>query len=263
MLTQPHSWFWRHGSHREGECRLFCMPCAGHGASMYYTWPDHLPGRVEVWALQPPGRENRLHEPAFTDVRALVREAAVAIERLLDDRPYALLGHSMGALIGFELARELRRRGRPLPRRLFVSGRPAPQAAPTGPIRHTLPNAAFVRSVQQLNAAMTNDREYLDAIRFMLPTLKADFTLCERYGYVEDRPLPCDLSVWGGDKDPETTVTQLTEWCEQTTATFSLQMFPGDHFFIKTARQEVLHRLAAELEPLIRPVPVAMCVGRR
>jgi medium-chain acyl-[acyl-carrier-protein] hydrolase len=263
MLTHRTSWFWRHGPQRDGECRLFCVPCAGHGASMYYTWPNHLPRQVEVWALQPPGREDRLHETAFDDVHALVREAASALEPMLDDRPFALAGHSMGALIGFELTRELRRRGLPLPRRLFVSGHAAPQSGVTGEIRHNLSDAAFVRSIQQMNGELTGDQEYLDAIRMMLPTLRADFTLCERYPYVEELPLPCDLCVWGGESDPETNVTQLAEWREQTTGKFSLRMFAGDHFFVKTARKAVLRVLAAELEPLVRPAPLAMCAGGR
>ncbi len=97
-------WFWRCGSHHHASLRLFCVPCAGHGASLYCAWPRYLPPDVEVWALQPPGRENRLDEPAFTEIAPLVDDAANAMSPLLD-RPYALVGHSMGALIAFELTR--------------------------------------------------------------------------------------------------------------------------------------------------------------
>jgi surfactin synthase thioesterase subunit len=224
---------------------------------MYCTWPERLPEGIEVWGLQPPGRENRLDEPAFADVRALVADAASALEPLLDDRPFAFVGHSMGALVAFELTRELRRRRRPLPRRLFVSGRPAPQARPTGPIRCRLPDPMFLSTVQQMNTALASDDEYLEAIRFMLPTLRADFTLCEQYEYVEEPPLPCDLSVWGGDTDPETTVVQLCEWREQTTGDFALRTFSGDHFFLMTQRKIVLRALADTLEPLLYGAPSA------
>lgn len=243
-------WLWS-GSPRDGDLRLFCVPCAGHGASMYRTWADGLPPEIEVWALQPPGRENRLEEAPFADVTALVRDAATALEALLDNRPFAIVGHSMGALIGFELARELRRKGRPQPCRLFLSGRSAPQAGVTGPRRHDLPDALFLRSVQQLNTALAQDDEYLDAIRFMLPTLRADFTMCECYTYVEEPALPCDLSVWGGEADMEAGIVQLAGWREHTTGHFALRMFPGDHFFLMAQKKAVLRVLAEELEPLL------------
>jgi len=216
---------------------------------MYSTWPDHLPRDVEAWALQPPGRENRLHEPAFDDLATLVRDALADVESLLDGRPFAIVGHSMGALIGFELTRELRRRGLQQPDCLYVSGHAAPHAGISGPIRHALPDAMFVSAIHDLNPALTGNEDYRDAIRFMLPTLRADFTLCERYRYVDDEPLACNLTVWGGLEDPETTLTQLVAWREQTTATFSLRMFPGDHFFLATQRRTVLRALTDGLEP--------------
>lgn len=244
-------WLWCLGSQPEAAIRVFCVPCAGHGASMYFSWPNQLPRQIEVWAIQPPGRENRLEEVPFADLRPLVSEAATALEPLLDGRPFAIVGHSMGALVGFELTRELRRRGRPLPHRLFVSGRGAPQQPSTGPIRYDLPDAAFLTTVQQLNTAMNGDGAYADAVRFMLPTLRADFTLCECYQYVDERPLPCDLTVWGGDEDAEAGLTQLVGWREQTTGSFSLNMFRGDHFFLMTQKAAVLAALAEELEPLL------------
>jgi medium-chain acyl-[acyl-carrier-protein] hydrolase len=244
-------WLWRYGSHRDGDVRVFCVPCAGHGASMFRTWADYLPRAFEVWALQLPGRENRLEEPAIGDLTTLVREVASALDPLIDDRPYAIVGHSLGALIGFEVARELRRRGRPLPWHLFASGHPAPQEGPPQTSRCHLPDAIFLRTVQQLNTTLAADEEYLDAMRFMLPTLRTDFTLCERYRYVDERPLSCPLTAWGGDHDPEATVVQLAGWREQTTAAFSLKMFPGDHFFPMTQRKVVLRTLVEAVEPLL------------
>ena len=244
-------WLWRHGSHRDGSFRLFCVPCAGHGASTYAAWAAHLPRGVELWALQPPGRENRFGEVPITDMTNMVSSAAGALDPLLGDRPFAIVGHSMGALIAFELTRELRRRRRPLPRHLFVSGYPAPQEGWIGPLRCHLPDPMFLSSVAQLNTNLAQDHDYLDAMRLMLPTLRADFTLCERYRYVDDEPLPCNLTAWGGEADVEAGLTQLVGWREQTSGAFSLKMFSGDHFFLWSHRQIVLCELSGALAPLI------------
>jgi surfactin synthase thioesterase subunit len=244
-------WLWRYGAQREGDVRVVCVPCAGHGASMYAGWVSQLPRGVELWALQPPGRENRLHENAIDDFATLVEASADALDHLLDDRPFVLVGHSMGALIAFELTRELRRRGRPLPRRLVVSGHPAPQTGLTRPPRCHLPDPMFLPSIRGLNAARAQDDEYMDVMRMMLPTLRADFALCERYVYRDQPLLPCDLSVWGGDDDPEAGLPLLLGWREQTTAEFSLRMFSGDHFFLMTQKRAVLHALTSALAPLV------------
>src|SRR4051794_36920377 len=98
--------------------RLFCLPHAGGGAAAFRRWADGMAAAVEVVAVQPPGRETRFREPPFTDWRSLVVSLADALPA---DRPFALFGHSLGALLAFELARELRRRGGPPPDHLFVA----------------------------------------------------------------------------------------------------------------------------------------------
>src|SRR5262245_6534617 len=123
--------------------RLFCFPYAGGGATIYNGWSGILPNQVEVCAVLLPGRGNRMMEPAVTEVGALVRALAEALENSLD-RPFAFFGHSMGALICFELARHLRERGGPRPVHLFVSGRHAPQLPNTQRIVHDLPEDEFL-----------------------------------------------------------------------------------------------------------------------
>src|SRR5689334_9327956 len=109
----------------QAQLRLFCLPYAGGGISIFRTWSQYLPPTIEVCAIQLPGRENRLREPAFTQITPLIQALDAALPSLLD-KPYALFGHSMGAIIAFELARLLLPRNTPL-RHLFVSGRIAPQ----------------------------------------------------------------------------------------------------------------------------------------
>src|SRR5689334_8070972 len=119
-------WFTSQRPNERARLRLFCFPYAGGGAEIYRLWPQNLPSEVEVCVAQLPGRGMRLREQPFTSLDALVETGTEAIAPLLD-KPFALFGHSMGAMISFELAQRLRERGGPQPAHLFVSGRRAPQ----------------------------------------------------------------------------------------------------------------------------------------
>ena len=130
--------------------RLFCFPYAGGSALIYRDWPAKLPAEIEVCPAQLPGRGNRRHEPCYTNLRRLAEGAATAIVPYLD-RPFAFFGHSMGALVGFEVARELRRRGAPVPVHLLVSGRAGPQVPKRTPITYNLPEPLFIERLRQLN----------------------------------------------------------------------------------------------------------------
>src|SRR5215213_1931004 len=115
-------WFMSQRPNPRARLRLFCFPYAGGGAAIYRLWPQNLPSEVEVCGAHLPGRGTRLREQPFTGLDALVDAAAEAIAPSLD-KPFALFGHSMGAMISFELARRLCDQGRPQPTHLFVSGR--------------------------------------------------------------------------------------------------------------------------------------------
>src|SRR5947208_15726994 len=109
MTPTADPWLTRPRPNPSARLRLFCLPFAGGGASAYHTWPEGLPGDVEVCAVQPPGREGRFREPAFARLRPLVTALTDALRPHLD-RPFAVFGHSLGALVAFEWVRELRRR---------------------------------------------------------------------------------------------------------------------------------------------------------
>ena len=119
------SWFLRHFPKPDAEMRLFCFPYAGGGASTFFPWPKYLPPKIEVWPLQLPGRETRIKEASLTNLEAIIEALIPAMTAHLN-KPYALFGHSMGALIVFELARELRRRNLQQPLKIFVAGKRGP-----------------------------------------------------------------------------------------------------------------------------------------
>ena len=217
---------------REARLRLFCFPYAGAGAVIFRTWSDDLPGDVEVCPVQLPGRGTRLMEPPFTQLPPLVEALAEALVPLLD-KPFAFFGHSLGALVSFELARRLRSQYGVHPARLFVSASRAPQVPHRGPPAHTLPEKDFLAELQRLNGTPSELLEHEELMEIMLPLLRADFAVYETYVYSTELPLNCPISAFGGLQDRNVNNSDLEAWRAQTSGSFSLRMFPGDHFFLR------------------------------
>lgn len=225
--------------------RLFCLPYAGGGASLFREWPRELAGGLEVYPVQLPGREERWSEAAFHELRGLVT-ALCEVVAAVADMPFALFGHSMGGLIAFELARELRRQDKPGPFHLFLSGLRAPQMPERHRPIHDLPNPEFLREVGALNGipeAVLGHAEFMDVL---LPTLRADLTLCETYRFHSEPPLECPISAFGGTDDPRVNAAELSGWAAHTKREFRPHFFGGDHFFVNSARSAVLQVLAKE-----------------
>jgi surfactin synthase thioesterase subunit len=217
--------------HPDVRLRLFCFPYGGGTASVFRAWPDRFPPDVEVCPVQLPGRESRFAEPAFTHVTPLVEELAGIIRPHLD-RPYVLLGHSMGALIAFELARELRRRGEPAPAGMIVSGRRAPQL-PQADAFHSLEGEEFIAAVAGLGGTPADYLRDPKLRDYFIPLLKADFSITETYVYGDETaPLDCPIDALCGTADARVSGDEMDAWRAQTAARFSLTMLPGDHFFI-------------------------------
>ncbi|MCI0529785.1 MAG: thioesterase domain-containing protein, partial [Nitrospira sp.] len=179
----------------------------------------------------------------------LVQVIAQALFPYLD-KPFAFFGHSMGALVSFELTRHLRRQYRLGPVHLFVSGHHAPQIPDPDPPVHTLPEPAFLEELSRLNGTPKEVLEHTELMHLMLPTLRADFAVCETYTYTTEPPLDCPISAYGGLQDLEVSRDSLEAWQVQTRTSFSLRMFPGDHFFLHTAQPLLLRVLSWELHQL-------------
>ncbi|MBD0370015.1 MAG: thioesterase [Pyrinomonadaceae bacterium] len=239
-------WLVRSKPRPEAKTRLFCFPYAGGGASIFRGWQDELPQTVEVCAVELPGRGKRLLETPFTELSSLVRAAADALLPYLD-KPFAFFGHSMGAVIGFELARHLRDEEGKRPLHLFVAGRRAPQLAETEAPTYNLPDAEFIDELRRLQGTPEEVLEHPELMELMIPVLRADFELIQTYGYTDGAPLGCPITAFGGDEDEGATAADLEAWAEQTTAAFSLRVLPGNHFFLNTARPHLLETIAREL----------------
>lgn len=231
---------------REARFRLFCLPYAGGGASIFRTWSDGLWPDIEVCPLQLPGRGNRLEEPPFTQLSHLIEAMVPALLPGLD-RPFALFGHSMGALISFELARHLRRGYGLSPVHLVVSGRQAPQLPPLRAPLHPLPDLEFMAALGRLGGTPEAVLQNVEMMQLLLPLLRADFTLSETYVYTSEGPLDCSISAFGGIQDQLVNYGGLAAWGDQTCGIFKLRMMPGNHFFLNDARALIWSAILEDL----------------
>jgi medium-chain acyl-[acyl-carrier-protein] hydrolase len=231
--------------------RLFCFPYAGCGASAFHRWPAGLPPTVEVRPVQLPGRESRFREEPFTRLTPLVGALADALRPHLD-RPFVFFGHSLGALVSFELARELRRRGGPAPVGLLVAGRGAPHLPQRKPLLGHLPDEEFVEQLAAYGGVPAEVLAHQELLSLLLPALRADVLVSDTYTPTADTPLACPLHVYGGLEDADVPREDLQAWQELTTGPFDLHLFPGGHFFLHTAEALVLARVAQDLQLVAR-----------
>ena len=211
--------------------RLFCFPYAGGGASFFRTWRERLWPEIEVCAIQLPGREDRLMETPIGGLSALIDVLMDVLYPYLDS-PFAFFGHSLGALISFELTRRLRRQKAPCPLQLFVSGHRAPQIPDPDPPIHQLPDADFIEELGRFNGTPKAVLENPELMEVFMPLLRSDIRLDETYVYDHEAPLDCPITAFGGLEDEEVSREELAAWHDQTRSRFNIQMFPGDHFFL-------------------------------
>jgi medium-chain acyl-[acyl-carrier-protein] hydrolase len=230
--------------------RLFCFPYSGGGASAFRGWGDAMPS-LEVCALQAPGREARMREPAFVRMEPLVAEVAKVIRPLLD-KPYAFFGHSLGAFVAFETARALRREGLPAPRHLFLSGCPAPETHAVAHALHDLDDAGLMDGLRRYGGTPDEVLQNDELMKMLLPILRADFSIYETYAPATDAPFDFPITALGGLSDDHATREQLDRWRAHTTKGFTLRMFPGGHFFVHGARTPLLGTVLQDLATHLR-----------
>lgn len=230
---------------RKNPClRLICFPHAGGNTTLYRDWPAFLPDEVEVCAAVLPGRETRFSEPLIDQMQPLVSGLLDGIAGLLD-RPVALFGHSMGALIAFELACRLRERGQGI-RQLIVSGCPAPQVGVHGDDLHRLSDEDLVNELARMNGTPNSLIDNIELMRLAVPIIRNDFRLAETYFYLEQPPLDCPITCFGGTDDPNVTAEDLCAWSVHTTNGFRAQFLRGDHFFLVSRPADFVKQVLAE-----------------
>lgn len=246
----PTSYFSGQKADPRAALRLFCLPYAGGGAQIYRGWGQILPAGVDVWPVQPPGRGSRYKEKPYQSFEALVSDVSEAMRPFIDI-PFCLFGHSLGALVSFELAHRLREEHDAEPQHLFVSGCRGPQFPRGGPTNiHHLPDDEFIAQLRRLNGTPREVLDNPDFIQVIMETLRADFKLAETYRCSASSKLSCPITALGGTEDDAVPQDELESWKEQTTGPFDLWMLPGDHFFLHTSEAMVLNILSQQLKRL-------------
>jgi len=243
------SWYTRNVKHKNALLNLFCFPYAGGSAAIYRKWEVLLAPRIEVIPVELPGHGTRLGEAPFTAVESLIEALVPALLADLD-KPFAIFGHSMGALIGYELARALLGSFGKEPRRLFVSGRRAPGLPPPRKPAFDLPDEDFVAELSRLQGTPADVLADPELMALMFPMLRADFRLTETHTH---RPVPllnCPVSAFGGISDLDVSMDAVCAWRGVSAGPFTVRMFEGDHFFIHSAAQLIVRMVELDLQPL-------------
>jgi surfactin synthase thioesterase subunit len=226
------------------------LPFAGAGASAFRDWFRAFPESIEVHAVQLPGRESRMNEPCITSVQEVAQSITDAMSAFLRE-PFALFGYSMGALLAYEVAREIRRRGMPLPVALFVGAMRAPHLSAAYPPMADMPRDQLVETVDYYFQPEDTVWHLPELMDILLPILRDDFLMIDLYEYASESPLSCPVYAYVGADDRAVPLEAVEAWNDHAATEFSMKVFPGGHFFIHTEssalQDDVRNRLSALL----------------
>ncbi|GAA0627847.1 alpha/beta fold hydrolase [Kutzneria viridogrisea] len=236
--TLDSRWIRRFHPSPNSAVRLLCLPHAGGTANCFYPMSELLSPRIEVLSVQYPGRQDRVHEPCLTELSALADSLYEELTGWLD-RPLALFGHCMGALVAFEVAMRLERRSQVVPAALFASGSPGPCAFPT-----TGSDYGLLEDLLMVERAPRGGR---CVQRTASAAIRADYAAVLAYQMPAGGGVSCPVTALLGDRDPAVGVAQGRSWSEHTTGVFDFQVYPGGRFYFDSCRLEVAEAISGQL----------------
>ncbi len=249
MARTEGPWAICHAPRPAARLRLACFPYAGGNAQTYRRWHQLLPDWIEVHAVHLSGRVPRMSEAPLVSISEIVRQVTPRLLDLPGDKPLALFGHSMGAVVAFEAARALGEAGRPVAH-LGVSARAAPHLTQRRRLIHGLTDADFTEELRKMAGTPEEVLRDAELMELLLPALRADFTAIETYRPLGAGLLACNVSVFGGKTDPDVLVDDLLPWQDHTQGMALVEMMPGGHFFLDEAPAGMLSTLAKDLAHL-------------
>lgn len=219
---------------------MYCFHHAGGAASFYRKWKPHLPSDINLFALQLPGRDNRMSEPLVSDIEELALKIANSLYE--DNKPFIFFGHSMGGLLAFEVTHILKKLQKTLPTHLFVSSVKAPHLPYRNEKLLPLDDTMLLKAISQkygyFQSEILHCKELLD---LLMPRLRSDLAICENYLYDQRAPLPIPIITFGGDQDKSASQNELLEWRIHTTASFDFKLFSGGHFYLDTEFPDIIN----------------------
>jgi surfactin synthase thioesterase subunit len=249
-MSDTDVWIRRYFPSAEAAVQLVCLPHAGGSAPFYRPVAQALYPRVEVLAVQYPGRQDRRHEAMIDDLGELADRVSEAVVAAVD-RPFALFGHSMGATLAYEVAIRLERQ-RLFPLRVFASGRRAPSCHRDERV-HLRDDDGMVAELRALSG--TDQRVFGDEelLRMVLPAIRNDYRAAETYRYTPGAPLRCPVTALAGESDPKASPDEVAAWSTHTDGEFELRTYTGGHFYLLDHTADVLRVIGERLsEPALR-----------
>jgi medium-chain acyl-[acyl-carrier-protein] hydrolase len=247
----PTPWLAHGRRSKDAEYRLFTFACAGGGASSYKGWNALIPENVDICPIQLPGRETRVADDFVVDLHDMVDGVAEAIEPFLD-LPFALFGHSLGGLLAFEVARDLRHHGC-CPEALVVAGTPAPHLPRTRPPVHELGEDALLEYLVGLDGTPEEILKQEWLLRMYLPVLRADMKALETYLHARDSPLDTPILALYGREDSQVSEASIHAWSVHSTRPLQTHGFTGGHFFVRESTGPLVDCIATHLGIQPRP----------
>lgn len=236
----------------EAKLRLFCLPFAGGSPATYRQWPLGLPETVEIWAVQPPGRGSRIKEPAYERLTPLVADLADAMAPHLNF-PYAIFGHSLGGLLGFELSRLIQQRQAPGPLWLGISAVRAPHLPDPNPTLHLTSDLELVEALKSYGGTPEGLLDDPEMRALLLPIIRRDFAVFETYDFQPGPVLGTPIAVFGGLEDirvPDQ--DSLEAWSLYTNKNFQSYYFPGGHFYLQSHQADLVASVKKQLETVLQ-----------
>ncbi|MBE2197923.1 MAG: thioesterase [Anaerolinea sp.] len=245
ILNNPWCTYVKENKH--AKVKLFCFHHAGGRAMLFRDWQTMSRPEIQIIPVELPGRGSRLREDFFVQLQPLVSQLADTLQPF-NDKPFAFFGHSMGALISFELARYLRYKNRNMPAHIFISAHRAPHLPQTHEPYYKLPENIFLKKLQEISGTPSEVLDNPEFLELLLPIIRADFEICDTYHYHQERPLNCPITVFGGKQDPVVSASLLPQWEIHTANKFEFYAFHGHHFYIHQAQQLIVEIIGHKLK---------------
>jgi surfactin synthase thioesterase subunit len=239
------AWIRRYRPAPAAPVQLVCFPHAGGSASFYLPVAVALSPGIDVLSVQYPGRQDRLAEPCVDDVGTMAEHVVAAVRPVLD-RPVALFGHSMGAVVAFEVAQRLERDSSVDLVRLFTSGRRAPAVSRDDTV-HLRDDDGLVAELRSLSGTDTQVLDDDELLRMVLPAIRADYRAVETYRAAPGSVVRCPITALIGTDDPRVDPHEAKMWQQHTTGGFDFHEFAGDHFYLAARQAEVNGLLVEQL----------------